>query len=309
MARPTVVADPLARPIQARWLRSEDGARAVIEMATASGLSRVATVGARRDRRDIGRDRRPDPCRPRRRRPLDRARDRRQRHDRWRCRASCARSASPVTERRARPGGLDRRLAEVDLQVACDVTNPLLGPTGAAAVYGPQKGASPGEVVELDARLRGFADPSRRRPDGASATRRAPAPRAGSGSACSRSRTGSRRSSFDPASTSSWRRPTSTARLATADLVITGEGRIDAQTAFGKTALGVAREPRAAGVPCIAVGGGVEPEGIEALRRGRCGRGARSPNGPQTVEEAMAAGRGAARALRRADRPARDADH
>jgi glycerate kinase len=56
-----------------------------------------------------------------------------------------------------------------------------------------------------------------------------------------------------------------TARLAAADLVITGEGRIDAQTAFGKTALGVARRAQAAGVRCIAVGGGVEPEGIAAL--------------------------------------------
>src|SRR6185312_9030526 len=55
------------------------------------------------------------------------------------------------------------------------------------------------------------------------------------------------------------------ARLATADLVITGEGRIDAQTAFGKTALGVAKRAAAADVACIAVGGGVEPEGIEAL--------------------------------------------
>jgi glycerate kinase len=54
-------------------------------------------------------------------------------------------------------------------------------------------------------------------------------------------------------------------RLATADLVITGEGRIDAQTAFGKTALGVARRAQAAGVRCIAVGGGVEPEGAAAL--------------------------------------------
>ena len=74
-----------------------------------------------------------------------------------------------------------------------------------------------------------------------------------------------------------------------ADLVITGEGRIDAQTAFGKTALGVARRAAAAGVACIAVGGGVTAGGIEALR----------PLGavvvpvverPQSVEEAMAAG-------------------
>ena len=47
--------------------------------------------------------------------------------------------------------------------------------------------------------------------------------------------------------------------------VITGEGRIDAQTAFGKTALGVARRAEAAGKPCIAVGGGVDPDGIAAL--------------------------------------------
>lgn len=55
------------------------------------------------------------------------------------------------------------------------------------------------------------------------------------------------------------------AKLARADVVITGEGRIDAQTAFGKTALGVALRARAAGVRCIAVGGGVEPEGATAL--------------------------------------------
>ena len=55
------------------------------------------------------------------------------------------------------------------------------------------------------------------------------------------------------------------ARLAQADLVITGEGRIDAQTGFGKTALGVARRAAATGVPCLAVGGGVEPDGIDAL--------------------------------------------
>ena len=54
-------------------------------------------------------------------------------------------------------------------------------------------------------------------------------------------------------------------RLATADLVITGEGRIDEQTAYGKTALGVARRAAAAGVPCLAVGGGVTPEGLAAL--------------------------------------------
>ena len=79
------------------------------------------------------------------------------------------------------------------------------------------------------------------------------------------------------------------AKLQRADLVITGEGRIDSQTAFGKTALGVARRAQAAGVPCIAVGGGVEPEGIAAL----AAVGAIAVpvvERPQTVAEAMTAG-------------------
>ena len=77
--------------------------------------------------------------------------------------------------------------------------------------------------------------------------------------------------------------------LATADLVITGEGRVDAQTAFGKTALGVARRANAAGVPCIAVGGGVTTDGIAAL--GSIGvTVVPVSEGPQTVEKAMAAG-------------------
>src|SRR4029450_8553750 len=50
-------------------------------------------------------------------------------------------------------GDLDPRLGSVDLAVACDVSNPLLGPSGAAAIYGPQKGASPDDVAELDGRL------------------------------------------------------------------------------------------------------------------------------------------------------------
>jgi glycerate kinase len=78
-------------------------------------------------------------------------------------------------------------------------------------------------------------------------------------------------------------------KLARADLVITGEGRIDGQTAFGKTALGVATRAQAAGVPCVAFGGGVMADGIEAL----------GPVGavvvpvverPQSIDEAMAAG-------------------
>jgi glycerate kinase len=71
--------------------------------------------------------------------------------------------------------------------------------------------------------------------------------------------------------------------------VISGEGRIDAQTAFGKTALGVARRAAEAGVPCIAVGGGVLPEGVEAL----AAVGAvvvPAVEGPMSLDEAVALG-------------------
>ena len=74
-----------------------------------------------------------------------------------------------------------------------------------------------------------------------------------------------------------------------AGLVLTGEGRIDAQTAFGKTALGVAKLAREAGVPCIAVGGGVEPEGEAALWAvGAIAVGVSEK--PLPLEEAIAAG-------------------
>ncbi len=184
---------------------------------------------------------------------------------------------------------LDPRLALVDLAVACDVSNPLLGPSGAAAVYGPQKGASPADVAELDRRLARFADAL----EAAAGTRVRDVPGAGAAGGvgfgllaiADRFRSFALRPGIDLVMDAT----DFPARLASADLVITGEGRIDAQTAFGKTALGVARRAAAAGVPCIAVGGGVEPEGIEAL----AAVGAVAVpvvERPQTVEEAMAAG-------------------
>ena len=128
-----------------RWLRSDDGERAVVELAEASGLSRLAPVRAGPDRRQHGRDRRAAAS------ALDAGARRlvlgiggSATTDGG---AGLLRALGAVAERDGdRPvdlGGLDPRLVETDLQVACDVTNPLLGPTGAAATYGPQKGARP----------------------------------------------------------------------------------------------------------------------------------------------------------------------
>jgi glycerate kinase len=184
---------------------------------------------------------------------------------------------------------LDPRLAEVDLRIACDVTNPLLGERGAAATYGPQKGATRDQVHELDRRLGRYADAL----ELASGRRELETPGSGAAggtgfgllSLTDRFRSLELVPGIDVVMTAA----DFDGKLDRAGLVVTGEGRIDAQTAFGKTALGVARRAAASNRPCIAVGGGVTSEGIDAL----------APLGvvvvpvverPQTVEEAMAAG-------------------
>ena len=281
--------DPLGRPIRARWLRSEDGTRAVIEMAESSGLSRTSPAerdavaatsagtgdviraaideGATSIILGIGGSASTDGG------------------------AGLLRALGADADRDGAVcdlAGLDPRLADVDLAVACDVSNPLLGPSGAAAVYGPQKGASASDVADLDRRLAAFAD----RMEAVVGTRVREAPGAGAAGGVGfgllvvkdRFHSFTLRPGVDLVMDAT----DFDARLAGADLVITGEGRIDAQTAFGKTALGVARRAHARGVPCIAVAGGVTPEGGEAL----AGIAVAVPvvEWPQPIEDAMAAG-------------------
>src|SRR5262245_7139470 len=184
---------------------------------------------------------------------------------------------------------VDARLAGVDVVVACDVSNPLLGPAGAAATYGPQKGASPEQVELLDARLATWADEL----EGRTGRRERDTPGAGAAGGvgfallCSQERF--RSFALRPGVELLMEATGFDDKLARASVVITGEGRIDAQTAFGKTALGVARRAADAGVPCVAVGGGVTPEGIAALEPLGV---AVVPvaEGAGTVEQAMAAG-------------------
>jgi glycerate kinase len=260
------VHDPLGRPIPARWLRSDDGARAVIEMAEASGLSRVTL--AERDAIGAASTGTGDLLRA----ALDAGvtsivlgiggsatTD---------GGAGLLRGLGANVDRDrgiADLSGLDPRLAGVDLAVACDVSNPLLGPAGAAAVYGPQKGASAVDVVELDRRLASFADALEAA--AGRGVRDTPGAGAAGGVGFGLLTIAGRFRAFAlrPGVELLMDATDFTTRLVAADLVITGEGRIDAQTAFGKTALGVARRAAEAGVPCVAVGGGVEPEGIEAL--------------------------------------------
>ncbi|MGW5033313.1 glycerate kinase [Streptomyces nigra] len=149
--------------------------------------------------------------------------------------------------------GLDPRLTEVDLVLASDVDNPLTGPKGAPAVYGPQKGASPDDVATLDAALAHYAKVLEaavgpRAADHASAPGAGAAGGIGYGALLlgARFRAGIEVMldvlGFAPA-------------VERADLVITGEGSLDEQTLHGKAPAGVAAAARAAGKEVVAVCG------------------------------------------------------
>ncbi len=144
-------------------------------------------------------------------------------------------------------------LRSVEITVMCDVTNPLYGPTGAAYVFAPQKGADAEKVKSLDAGLRHFGDVIRSQygldvgaMPGAGAA-------GGMGAGCVALLGGTIQSGIDAVlDVTGFDR-----QLEGADLVITGEGRIDSQSADGKVISGVARRTRAKGVPLIAIAGGI----------------------------------------------------
>lgn len=156
--------------------------------------------------------------------------------------------------------GLDARLSHTRVVAASDVTNPLLGESSASAVFGPQKGAGPEDVVLLDEVLRRFADL------GAQACGRdlRSAPGAGAaggiGWACLEFLGATMRPGVELVAELVDLPHT----VEAADLVLTGEGSVDAQTLRGKTPWGVARIAHEAGVPVVVIAGRVG-EGAEAL--------------------------------------------
>jgi glycerate kinase len=148
----------------------------------------------------------------------------------------------------------DRRLESCRVRVACDVTNPLTGPGGATRVYSRQKGARPADMDLLEqgmehyrALLRGFTG----RDVGAE-------PGSGAAGGLGAALLGFCHATLEPGIETVLDAIGFDAVLHGADLVLTGEGRIDAQTAFGKAVAGVARRARAAGIPSAAVVGSVD---------------------------------------------------
>ena len=280
--------DPIGRAVEARWLRSADGERAVVELAEASGLSRLAAA----ERDPVGASTRGTG------EVLRAVLDEGIRSITLGIGGSATTDGGAGILRALGAsidadgldlGGLDGRLGDVDLRIACDVTNPLLGPTGAAATYGPQKGASPAQVGDLDVALGRYAKQL------SAATgrdeRETPGAGAAGGTAFGLLSIAARFHSVRlvPGVEVVMDETRLRDRLIDADLVITGEGRIDAQTAFGKTALGVAQLASAAGVQCIAIGGGVEPEG-EAVLAELGAITVSISEKPVSLEAAMAAG-------------------
>ncbi len=147
--------------------------------------------------------------------------------------------------------GLHPALRSVELVVACDVDNPLLGEHGAAAVYGPQKGASAGDVLRLDAALTRWAQVLR----AATGLDQARSPGAGAAGGVGFAALAVLGATLRSGIELVLELVAFPEQLASASLVVTGEGSLDAQTLRGKAPAGVAAAARAAGVPTVAVAG------------------------------------------------------
>ncbi|NGO67251.1 glycerate kinase [Streptomyces sp. SB3404] len=143
---------------------------------------------------------------------------------------------------------LDPRLADVAVVLASDVDNPLTGAKGAAAVYGPQKGAGETDVEVLDAALRHFAEVL-------GETERAESPGAGAAGGLGFGALVALRARFRPGIEVLMEELGVADAIARADLVVTGEGSLDEQTLHGKAPAGVAAAARKAGKTAFAVCG------------------------------------------------------
>ena len=295
--RELTVRGPLGQPVQAHWGWLEDG-QAVIEMAAASGLhwvepaqrdARITTsygtgelilaaldAGARRIILGIGGSATNDGgagvLQALGVRLLDAAGE-----------PLAAGGAALIDLQRIELDGLDPRIAGIEILVAADVDNPLCGPRGASHVFGPQKGANPAQVEQLDRALGHFADlmaatlgEDYREVPGVGA--------AGGLGFAARAVLGAR---FRPGIELVAELSGLAAAMQGADLAITGEGRLDGQSLHGKTPVGVARVAQAAGVPVVALAGSLGDGYQQVYEAGIEAAFSLAP-GPVSLEQAMA---------------------
>lgn len=192
----------------------------------------------------------------------------------------------------------DPRLADIHVRVACDVSNPLCGPTGASAVYGPQKGATSEMVTELDAALAHYASVLQR-DLGADV---AAVPGAGAAGGLGAGLLALMHAELVPGARVVFDALDFARKVAGADLVFTAEGQLDSQTAYGKAPGAVAAAAREAGARTIALTGGLRADDAELAALG-IDAVVPIPDGPMSLETAMGDARrlvitAASRALR-----------
>ncbi len=177
---------------------------------------------------------------------------------------------------------LDTRLAQCTFEVACDVNNPLYGRRGASAIYGPQKGATPDIVAQLDAALTHYSQVIER-DLGMSV---ADIPGAGAAGGLGAGLIAFLHAALRPGSEIVLEAVGLEARLRTANLVITAEGQLDTQTAYGKSVGAVAALAKRYNIPVLALAGGLGESyrdaydlGVDAI--------AVLPSGPMALSYAM----------------------
>jgi glycerate kinase len=296
-SRVNVVEDALGRPIQAQW-GWLPGKIAIIEMACAAGLEHIAVAERdplRASSFGVGQ-------------LIRHALDLGARHIVLGLGGSATNDAGAgmlqalglvlldVQGNPLAPGGaaltklaridsrfLDARLKDIQVTIASDVNNPLCGPKGASAIFGPQKGATSEQVQILDAALEHFADQcavvlgeDHRLASGAGA--------AGGLGFAARAWMQAR---FRPGVEVVAELGGLASAIEGAQLVITGEGRMDAQTLHGKTPMGVAKIAQAAGVPVIAIAGSLG-DGYQALYQTGIVAAFSLTPGPISLEQACA---------------------
>jgi glycerate kinase len=274
--RPVTVADPLGRPVEAA-IGELPGGAAVVELAQASGYERLLPgerdpeaastrgtgqlitaaldLGARRIVVGLGGSATTDGglglARALGARVLDAGGEELE-----------GRGADMARVARIDLSGLDPRLADTAIQVACDVDNPFHGPRGAAAVFGHQKGAGPEAVARLDAGLARVAGVVRDQ----TGVDLQELPGAGAAGGAAGGLAALLGAELTPGAPLVLEAMGFAARLEGASLCITGEGRFDATTSAGKAPVAVAAACARAGVPCVALCGEVDL-GPGAIRR------------------------------------------
>ncbi|WP_448589771.1 glycerate kinase [Thermodesulfobium sp.] len=155
---------------------------------------------------------------------------------------------------------IDPRIKDVEILVACDVDNPLCGPRGASAVYGPQKGATPEMVKELDKALLNFSKVSKE----ATGKDVKDIPGAGAAGGLGAGLMLFTNASLIPGVELVLKITGFDTLVRDADLVITGEGNTDFQTVFGKAPVGVAKAAKKYNIPVICISGGLG-DGYESV--------------------------------------------